>query len=78
MAQITQYLDDELETRLRAATGVVNLSQSRWVAILFAEKLRDEGLAAVTCSASAGRTLYLARNCAACRATSRVMSASCR
>lgn len=47
MAQITLYLDDELETRLRAAARAANLSQSRWVANLIAEKLNDEWPAAV-------------------------------
>ena len=42
MAQITLYLDDELQTRLRAAARAANLSQSRWVANLIAEKLRHE------------------------------------
>ena len=53
MAQITLYLDDELETRLRAAARAANLSQSRWVANLIAEKLHDEWPTAVTALAGA-------------------------
>jgi predicted transcriptional regulator len=53
MAQITLYLDDELETRLRAAARAANLSQSRWVANLIAEKLHDEWPAAVAALAGA-------------------------
>ncbi len=47
MAQITLYLDDELEARLRAAARMANLSQSRWVANLIAQKLQNEWPAAV-------------------------------
>lgn len=53
MAQITLYLDDELETRLRAAARSANLSQSRWVANLIAEKLHDEWPATVAALAGA-------------------------
>lgn len=42
MAQITLYLDDELEARLREASKAANLSQSRFVANLIAEKLHHE------------------------------------
>jgi hypothetical protein len=48
MAQITLYLDDEMKARLRAAAKAANLSQSRFVANLIAEKLRHEWPAAVT------------------------------
>ncbi|WP_420630622.1 CopG family transcriptional regulator [Candidatus Leptofilum sp.] len=53
MAQITLYLDERLEARLRAAAQAANLSQSRWVANLIAEKLDDEWPAAVTALAGA-------------------------
>ena len=42
MSQITLYLDDNLQARLRAAAKAANLSQSRWVANLIAEKLHNE------------------------------------
>lgn len=53
MAQITLYLDDELEARLRAAARMANLSQSRWVANLIAQKLQNEWPAAVAALAGA-------------------------
>lgn len=53
MAQLTLYLDDELETRLRAAARAANLSQSRWVANLIAEKLHNEWPASVAALAGA-------------------------
>jgi predicted transcriptional regulator len=53
MAQITLYLDDELEARLRAAARAANLSQSRWVAALIAEKLHHEWPSAVAALAGA-------------------------
>lgn len=53
MAQITLYLDDELEARLRVAARSANLSQSRWVANLIAEKLHDEWPATVVALAGA-------------------------
>ena len=53
MAQITLYLDDELEARLRAAARAANLSQSRWVANLIAAKLHDAWPATVAALAGA-------------------------
>ena len=53
MAQITLYLDDELEARLRVAARAANLSQSRWVANLIAAKLHDEWPATVAALAGA-------------------------
>lgn len=53
MAQITLYLDEELEKRLKAAAKAANLSQSRFVANLIAEKLDDEWPAAVRALAGA-------------------------
>jgi hypothetical protein len=42
MAQITLYLDDETETKMRAAAKAAGLSQSRWVSELIREKTADE------------------------------------
>lgn len=42
MSQLTLYLDSDLETKLRLAAKAANLSQSRWVANLIAEKLNNE------------------------------------
>lgn len=53
IAQITLYLDDELEARLRAAAKAANLSQSRFVANLIAEKLNVEWPEAVLALAGA-------------------------
>lgn len=53
MAQITLYLDENLEARLKAAAQAANLSQSRYVANLIAEKLNDEWPAAVAALAGA-------------------------
>lgn len=42
MAQITLYLDSALEAKVRQAAQAANLSQSRWVANIIAEKLSTE------------------------------------
>jgi hypothetical protein len=42
MSQLTLYLDNDLEAKLRLAAKAANLSQSRWVANLIAEKLNNE------------------------------------
>lgn len=42
MARVTIYLDDELAGRVRQAAAAAGLSQSRWLALLIAEKLRHE------------------------------------
>ncbi len=42
MGQITIYLDDELEVRLRAAAAQEKVSRSSWIASLVRERLRDE------------------------------------
>jgi hypothetical protein len=47
MAQVTLYLDDETETKLRAAAEAAGLSQSRWVSELIRERTSDEWPAAV-------------------------------
>lgn len=53
MAQVTLYLDDDLEAKLRAAAKAANLSQSRFVANLIAEKLHNEWPASVVALAGA-------------------------
>jgi predicted transcriptional regulator len=60
MGQITLYLEDELKTRLRAAARAANLSQSRWIANLIAEKLRHEWPETVVNLAGAWEDLPLA------------------
>lgn len=41
MGQVTIYLDDESETKMRAAAKSSHLSQSKWVARLIKEKTAD-------------------------------------
>ncbi len=42
MGQVTIYLDDEIEAKMRAAAQSQNLSQSKWVAQLIKEKTLDQ------------------------------------
>lgn len=42
MAQITIYIDDENEKRLKAAAKAAGMSVSRWIANLVDEKTRTE------------------------------------
>lgn len=39
MAQVTVYIEDELESRMRAAAQAAHLSHSRWLANLIRERL---------------------------------------
>lgn len=47
MGQVTIYLEDELETKMRASAKAMNVSQSKWVASVIREKLVDEWPASV-------------------------------
>ena len=42
MGQVTIYLDDDSERRLKAAARAEGLSVSRWVATAVGERIRDE------------------------------------
>lgn len=42
MGQVTIYLDDELEERMRATTQALKVSNSKWIADLIREKLTNE------------------------------------
>ena len=42
MAQITIYLDDEHDSRLRAAAKAEGVSASRWIAQLIEDKTRSD------------------------------------
>lgn len=55
MGQITIYLDDESEKRLRAAAKKAGMPVSRWVASLVQEKTRAEWPASVRKLAGAWR-----------------------
>jgi hypothetical protein len=42
VGQITIYLDAELEKKMRAYIKSTHISQSKWIANLIEEKIRDE------------------------------------
>jgi len=42
MGQVTIYLDDETERKMRAAAEARNLSKSKWIAELIRRTLRSE------------------------------------
>ncbi len=42
MGQVTIYLEDELEAKMRQAAKSIHLSQSKWIANLIKEKVSDE------------------------------------
>jgi hypothetical protein len=42
MGQITIYLDPELETKMRTAVKSRHISQSKWIATLIDEKLKND------------------------------------
>ena len=42
MSQVTIYLDDETDARMRKAASDAGLSRSQWLARLIREKTRDE------------------------------------
>ncbi|MBW1787575.1 MAG: CopG family transcriptional regulator [Deltaproteobacteria bacterium] len=47
MGQVTIYLEDEIEVKMRSAAKAMNLSQSRWIANIIKEKVADEWPGAV-------------------------------
>jgi hypothetical protein len=42
MGQVTIYLEDEIEVKMRAAARSMNVSKSKWVAGLIKEKVAKE------------------------------------
>ena len=42
MGQVTIYLDDNIEEKMRSAAKSMHLSQSKWIASLIEEKINDE------------------------------------
>ena len=42
MGQVTIYLDDEIEKRMKANAKAMKLSKSKWIANVIREKLVDE------------------------------------
>ena len=47
MGQVTIYLEDEIESKMRATAKAMNLSKSKWIAGVIKEKLVDEWPASV-------------------------------
>lgn len=47
MGQVTIYLDDNIERKMRSAAKSMHLSQSKWIAGLIEEKINDEWPASV-------------------------------
>lgn len=42
MGQVTIYLEDEIERKMRSAAKTMNMPQSKWIASVIKEKLIDE------------------------------------
>ena len=42
MGQVTIYLEDEIESKMRATAKAMKLSKSKWIAGVIKEKLVDE------------------------------------
>lgn len=47
MGQVTIYLEDNIESKMRSAAKSMHLSQSKWIASLIEEKINDEWPASV-------------------------------
>ncbi len=47
MGQVTIYLEDEIEYKMRSAAKSMHLSQSKWIANLIKQKVVDEWPASV-------------------------------
>lgn len=47
MGQVTIYLDDNIESKMRSAAKSMHLSQSKWIAGLIEEKINNEWPASV-------------------------------
>lgn len=42
MGQVTIYLDSEIESRMKNVVKSMRISQSKWIANLIEEKIKDE------------------------------------
>ncbi|MCB0275253.1 MAG: CopG family transcriptional regulator [Calditrichaeota bacterium] len=42
MGQVTFYIDDKLEAKMRATVKTLNISQSKWISSLIEAKLQNE------------------------------------
>lgn len=57
MGQVTIYLDSEIERKMRAFVKSMHLSQSKWIANLIEEKIRNEWPESVTKLAGAWKDI---------------------
>ena len=57
MGQVTIYLEDEVEAKMRSAAKSMKVSQSKWIANLIKEKVIDEWPPSVRNLAGAWRDL---------------------
>lgn len=57
MGQITIYLENEIEKKMRAFIEASHLSKSKWIAKLIEEKLKDEWPETVTHLAGAWKDI---------------------
>ena len=57
MAQVTIYLNDELESKMRQAAKAMDLSQSKWIARLIQAQLQNEWPQTVVALAGAWQDL---------------------
>lgn len=55
MGQVTIYLDEETERKMKAAANAAGLSYSKWVAKIIAERARNEWPEQVAALAGAWR-----------------------
>ena len=60
MGQVTIYLDDEIESKMRESAEAMKLSKSKWIADLIKEKVTDEWPESVRKLAGAWTDLPLA------------------
>ncbi len=42
MGQVTIYLKDEIEQKMKAAADSAHMSKSKWISVLIQEKVADE------------------------------------
>ena len=42
MGQVTIYLDDDMEAKMRSAAKAMKMSQSKWISIIINEKINTE------------------------------------
>jgi predicted transcriptional regulator len=60
MGQVTVYLDTEIEKRMQAVVKSMNLTQSKWIANLIEEKIKNDWPESVVKLAGAWKDLSTA------------------